>query len=175
MNEITNSVEVATNALAAASVAGGMNGTVFNGLDLAVIICLCRRHDRDRLVFHAEEERVRQGLLPVRPRRQLAADRLLDLLLQHRFRTPRRSGRRRLCHRHGDGPLGNACLLDPRAGLGLCAALRPHEGVHHAGVSRTPLQPRFAQRPEPAHHGQSGADENRRHDLRRRRRHPHAC
>jgi SSS family solute:Na+ symporter len=38
MNEITNSVAVATNSLAAASVAGGMNGTVFNGLDLAVII-----------------------------------------------------------------------------------------------------------------------------------------
>jgi SSS family solute:Na+ symporter len=38
MNEITNSVEVATNALATASVAGGMNGTVFNGLDLVVII-----------------------------------------------------------------------------------------------------------------------------------------
>jgi SSS family solute:Na+ symporter len=45
MNEITNSVlvatnsmDVATNSLAAASVAGGMNGTVFNGLDLAVII-----------------------------------------------------------------------------------------------------------------------------------------
>ena len=38
MNEITNSVEVATNALATASVAGSMNGTVFNGLDLAVII-----------------------------------------------------------------------------------------------------------------------------------------
>ena len=45
MNEITNSVEVTTNALAgatnnlaAASVAGGLNGTVFNGLDLAVII-----------------------------------------------------------------------------------------------------------------------------------------
>lgn len=45
MNEITNSVmaatnsmDVATNALATASVAGGMNGTVFNGLDLAVII-----------------------------------------------------------------------------------------------------------------------------------------
>ncbi len=38
MNEITNSVESATNALAAASVAGGMNGTVFNGLDLVVII-----------------------------------------------------------------------------------------------------------------------------------------
>jgi len=38
MNEITNSVEVATNALATASVTGSMNGTVFNGLDLAVII-----------------------------------------------------------------------------------------------------------------------------------------
>jgi SSS family solute:Na+ symporter len=38
MNEITNSVEVATNSLAAASVAGGLNGTVFNGLDAAVII-----------------------------------------------------------------------------------------------------------------------------------------
>src|ERR1035441_9792286 len=38
MNEITNSVVVATNALAASSVAGGMNGTVFNGLDLVVII-----------------------------------------------------------------------------------------------------------------------------------------
>ena len=38
MNDITNSVEIATNNLAAASVAGGMNGTVFNGLDLAVII-----------------------------------------------------------------------------------------------------------------------------------------
>ncbi len=38
MNEITNTVGTATNALAAASVAGGMNGTVFNGLDLAVII-----------------------------------------------------------------------------------------------------------------------------------------
>ncbi len=45
MNEITNSVltatnsmDMATNALATASVAGGMNGTVFNGLDLAVII-----------------------------------------------------------------------------------------------------------------------------------------
>ena len=38
MNEMTNSVEVATNALASASVAGGLEGTVFNGLDLAVII-----------------------------------------------------------------------------------------------------------------------------------------
>ena len=38
MNQITNSVEVATNALATAAVAGGMNGTVFNGLDLVVII-----------------------------------------------------------------------------------------------------------------------------------------
>jgi SSS family solute:Na+ symporter len=38
MNQITNSVDVATNALAMSSVAGGMNGTVFNGLDLAVII-----------------------------------------------------------------------------------------------------------------------------------------
>jgi SSS family solute:Na+ symporter len=38
MNGITNSVEVATNALATTSVAGGLNGTVFNGLDLAVII-----------------------------------------------------------------------------------------------------------------------------------------
>jgi SSS family solute:Na+ symporter len=45
MNEITNSVlaatnnlDVATNSLATASVAGGMNGTVFNGLDLVVII-----------------------------------------------------------------------------------------------------------------------------------------
>jgi len=38
MNEITNSVAGATNSLAAASVAGGMNGTVFNGLDLVVII-----------------------------------------------------------------------------------------------------------------------------------------
>jgi SSS family solute:Na+ symporter len=44
MNEITNSVlaatnnaDVATNALATASVAGGMNGTVFNGLDWFVI------------------------------------------------------------------------------------------------------------------------------------------
>src|SRR5664280_1229492 len=45
MNEITNSVlaatnnvDVATNALATASVTGTMNGTVFNGLDLVVII-----------------------------------------------------------------------------------------------------------------------------------------
>jgi SSS family solute:Na+ symporter len=45
MNEITNSVmaatnsmDVATNALATASVAGGINGTVFNGLDMAVIL-----------------------------------------------------------------------------------------------------------------------------------------
>src|ERR1039458_4461201 len=45
MNEITNSVlaatnnmDVATNALATASVAGGINGTVFDKLDLAVII-----------------------------------------------------------------------------------------------------------------------------------------
>jgi solute:Na+ symporter, SSS family len=38
MNQITNSVDVATNALAMASVSGGLNGTVFNGLDLAVII-----------------------------------------------------------------------------------------------------------------------------------------
>src|SRR5665213_3758529 len=45
MNEITNSVlaatnnlDVATNALATASVAGGINGTVFNGLDVAVIV-----------------------------------------------------------------------------------------------------------------------------------------
>ena len=38
MNEITNNVEVATNSLAAASAAGGMNGTVFNGLDMVVII-----------------------------------------------------------------------------------------------------------------------------------------
>src|ERR1035441_2776084 len=45
MNEITNSVmaatnsmDVATNALATASVTGGINGTVFNGLDMAVIL-----------------------------------------------------------------------------------------------------------------------------------------
>jgi len=38
MNEITNDVEVATNALATTAVTGGLNGTVFNGLDLAVII-----------------------------------------------------------------------------------------------------------------------------------------
>jgi SSS family solute:Na+ symporter len=38
MNQITNTIEVATNALATASVAGGINGTVFNRLDLAVII-----------------------------------------------------------------------------------------------------------------------------------------
>jgi SSS family solute:Na+ symporter len=45
MNEMTNSVlaatnsmDVATNALATAAVAGGLNGTVFNGLDLAVIV-----------------------------------------------------------------------------------------------------------------------------------------
>jgi len=38
MNEITNNVETVTNALAASSAAGGMNGTVFNGLDVAVIL-----------------------------------------------------------------------------------------------------------------------------------------
>ena len=38
MNEITNNVAEATNSLAATAVAGGMNGTVFNRLDLAVII-----------------------------------------------------------------------------------------------------------------------------------------
>ena len=38
MNEITNHVAVTTNNLAATAVAGGLNGTVFNGLDLAVII-----------------------------------------------------------------------------------------------------------------------------------------
>jgi len=38
MNELTNSLAGATNNLAAASVAGGLEGTVFNGTDLAVII-----------------------------------------------------------------------------------------------------------------------------------------
>jgi len=38
MNEITNSVAVATNALATTAAAGGLNGTVFNGLDVGVII-----------------------------------------------------------------------------------------------------------------------------------------
>jgi len=39
MNEITNSVaDVATNALATSAAAGGLNGTVFNGTDVAVII-----------------------------------------------------------------------------------------------------------------------------------------
>jgi SSS family solute:Na+ symporter len=38
MNEITNSAAVATNSLDAASVAGGLNGTVFDGLDVGVII-----------------------------------------------------------------------------------------------------------------------------------------
>src|SRR5476649_2454579 len=38
MNEITNSVAT-TNALATTAAVGGLNGTVFNGLDLAVIIC----------------------------------------------------------------------------------------------------------------------------------------
>ena len=38
MNQITNSVDVATNALATAAVAGSMNGTVFDGRDLAVIV-----------------------------------------------------------------------------------------------------------------------------------------
>ena len=62
----TNALAGATNNLAAASVAGGLNGTVFNGLDLAVIIAFAMRHARDRLVFDAEKERVRQGLLSVR-------------------------------------------------------------------------------------------------------------
>jgi len=38
MNEITNNVAGATNSLAATAAAGGMNGTVFNGLDLVVIV-----------------------------------------------------------------------------------------------------------------------------------------
>jgi SSS family solute:Na+ symporter len=38
MEAATNSVATATNNLAAAAVAGGLNGTVFNGLDVAVII-----------------------------------------------------------------------------------------------------------------------------------------
>jgi SSS family solute:Na+ symporter len=38
MEAATNSVATATNSLATASVAGGLNGTVFNGLDIAVII-----------------------------------------------------------------------------------------------------------------------------------------
>jgi solute:Na+ symporter, SSS family len=38
MDEITNNVIVSTNALTASAVAGGLNGTVFNGLDVAVII-----------------------------------------------------------------------------------------------------------------------------------------
>lgn len=37
MNQVTNSVDTVTNALAMASAASGLNGTVFNGLDLAVI------------------------------------------------------------------------------------------------------------------------------------------
>jgi SSS family solute:Na+ symporter len=39
MNEITNSVAAATNSFAANAVAGGLNGTVFDGRDLAVIVC----------------------------------------------------------------------------------------------------------------------------------------
>ena len=38
MNELTNSAVAATNSLATASVAGGLNGTVFNGLDVGVIV-----------------------------------------------------------------------------------------------------------------------------------------
>jgi SSS family solute:Na+ symporter len=38
MNEITNNLAAATNALAASAVAGGINGTVFDGLDAAVIV-----------------------------------------------------------------------------------------------------------------------------------------
>lgn len=39
MNDIaTNTADVATNALATTAVAGGLNGTVFNGLDLVVVI-----------------------------------------------------------------------------------------------------------------------------------------
>jgi len=38
METATNSVAIATNSLATASAAGGVNGTVFNGLDIAVII-----------------------------------------------------------------------------------------------------------------------------------------
>jgi len=38
MNEITNTAVVATNSLATAAQTGGMNGTVFNRLDVAVII-----------------------------------------------------------------------------------------------------------------------------------------
>jgi SSS family solute:Na+ symporter len=38
MNEITNGLTMATNGLATTAVAGGLNGTVFNGLDVAVII-----------------------------------------------------------------------------------------------------------------------------------------
>ncbi len=38
MNEITNSMDVATNALATTAAANGIGGTVFNGLDVAVII-----------------------------------------------------------------------------------------------------------------------------------------
>ena len=123
MNEITNSVAVATNALAAASVAGGMNGTVFNGLDLAVIIAFAIGMIVTVWFSMRKKNESGKDYFLSGTRRQLAADRLLDFLVQHRFRTLGRLGGRRFCHGHGDGPLGNACVLDSHSGLGFRAAL----------------------------------------------------
>ena len=123
-NTVTNAVanavgDVATNDLAATSVAGGLNGTVFNGLDLAVIIAFAVGMLITIWFSMRKKNESGKDYFLSGPRRQLAADRLLDLLLQHRFRASRGSGRRGFCHRHGHGPLGNARVLDSSYWAGL--------------------------------------------------------
>ncbi len=59
-------------------------------------------------------------------------------------------------------------MADPRPRLGFRASVRSHEGLHDARVPGAALQPRLAQRAQPSDDCQPGADEDRRHHLRRR-------
>src|SRR5437773_12533391 len=66
----------------------------------------------------------------------------VHLRLQHRLRAPGRTGWRGSDERRRAGALRAARLVSPHARVGDGAVLRPHHGVHHAGVLRAALLPR---------------------------------
>ena len=119
--------QIVTNGIASVNdnpaAAAGLNGTVFNGLDVAVILCFIVGMIATVWYSMRKKNESGRGLLPFWTRRQLAADRFLYLFVEHRFRAPGRFGGRGVCHRNGDGALGDAGLDDFDFGLGFCAPL----------------------------------------------------
>src|SRR5438094_768109 len=101
------------------------------------------RRDRGAHVLGPETTpRHRRRLLLGEPPPRLVRRGRVDLRVQHRLRASRGPGRGRGDERRRAGALRAARLVPPRARVGDGTVLRPHHGVHHAGVPRAALLPR---------------------------------